>query len=62
MRRPIGTTERMDAIMALAKVIHKAEMDEWPSISADPDGGCLGMDRCAFAAKRVADHIWGVEE
>lgn len=37
----------------LARRVHRAEMVEWPLVSADPNAGCLGMDRCLFVAAAV---------
>lgn len=40
---------------AVAQIIHFAEGFDWPGVSADPKGGCLGMDRCRFVADRLLD-------
>ena len=48
------TEEMAEAVKA---AIHNAEMNEWPKISADPKGGCLGGDRCTFVTKAALDAI-----
>lgn len=39
------------------EVIHHAEMDEWPKVSAHPDGDCLDGDRCWFVAGKVVEAL-----
>jgi len=51
----------VSAVEVIADVIHEAEGRDWPDVAADPDGGCLGGDRCRFVAAAVVAAVRGMD-